>query len=71
MDPESDPIGGMKIIVAILSTSLLSAVVAFCAFGFLATFEPISNAMAFRVGYTVIGTSSLLGAGFLILNAIR
>jgi len=33
----------------------------FCIFGFLATFEPTSNAIPFRIGYTIIGLACLSG----------
>ncbi|MEO1998676.1 MAG: hypothetical protein ABGZ17_25810 [Planctomycetaceae bacterium] len=36
----------------------------FCIFGFLATFEPTSNAIAFRIGYTVVGLACLAGIAF-------
>ncbi len=64
----------MKLLVAILGSMLLLAVAAFCVFGFLATFEPTDNVtqfMAFRIGYSVIGIGCLVGVGFLIMNAIR
>ena len=47
----------MKWIVAIMCFPLG----AFCAYGFLASFEPYPGAMAFRVGYLVIGAFCLLG----------
>ena len=61
----------MKLFVAIVGSLLLLAVAAFSVFGFLATFEPTSNAMAFRIGYTVIGLGCLVGVGFLVANALR
>ena len=61
----------MKLFVASIGSLLLLAVAAFCLFGFLATFEPTSNAMEFRIGYTVVGLGSLIGAGFLIANSVR
>ena len=64
----------MKIVLAIIGSLLLFAVVAFCVFGFLATFEPTNNPgqfMAFRVGYSVVGLGCLVGIGFLIVNALR
>jgi hypothetical protein len=30
---------------------------AFCIFGFLTTFEPVENAMMYRVGYAVLGVA--------------
>jgi len=61
----------MKFLVAALGSLLLLAVAAFCVFGFLATFEPTSNAMVFRIVYTVIGLGCLVGVGFLVANAVR
>lgn len=61
----------MKLIVAIVGSLLLLAVAAFCGFGFMATFEPTSNALAFRGAYTVIGIGCLVGVGFLIANSLR
>ncbi len=64
----------MKLFVAILGSLFLLAVLAFCVFGFLATFEPTDTTaqfMAFRIGYSVIGLGCLVGVGFLIVNAVR
>ena len=61
----------MKLLVAILGSLLLLAIAAFCAFGFMATFEPTANALAFRIGYAVIGLGCLVGVGFLVGNAVR
>lgn len=61
----------MKVLVAILGSLLLLAVAAFSLFGFLATFEPTSNAMAFRIGYTLVGLGCVVGVGFLVANAVR
>jgi hypothetical protein len=64
----------MRLFVAILGSLLLLAIAAFCVFGFLATFEPTDNVtqfMAFRIGYGLIGIGCLVGVGFLIVNAVR
>lgn len=61
----------MKLFAAIFTGLFLLAVAAFCVFGFLASFEPTHNALAFRVGYAVIGSGCLIGAGVLIVNALR
>ena len=61
----------MKLFVAILGSLLLLAVAAFCGFGFLATFEPTNNALAFRIGYAVIGFGCLVGVGFSTANSLR
>lgn len=63
----------MKLLVAIVGSLLLLAVAAFCVFGLLATFEPADRAarhLVFRIGYIVIGTSSVAGAGFLVASAV-
>ena len=64
-------ISWMKIILAIVGSLLLLPVAAFCVFGFLATFEPTNSALAFRIGYTVIGIGCLLATGFLIADTLR
>ena len=61
----------MKLFVVILGSLLLLADTAFCAFGFLATFEPTDNALVFRIGYTVFGIGCMIGVGFLITQALR
>ncbi len=61
----------MKLLMPILGSLVLLAVAAFCVFGFLATFEPTSNVMAFRIGYTIIGLGCLVGVGVLVANAVR
>ncbi|MCA9115617.1 MAG: hypothetical protein KDA79_11070 [Planctomycetaceae bacterium] len=63
----------MKLLVAVAGSLLLLAVAAFCVFGFLATFEPTDRTashMVFRIGYIVIGTGSVAGAGFLVASAV-
>jgi len=61
----------MKLFVAIVGLLVLLTVAAFCVFGFMATFEPTSNAIAFRIGYTLIGLGCLIGIGFLIAYSLR
>ena len=61
----------MKLLVAIPGSLLLLAIAAFCAFGFMATFEPTANALAFRIGYAVVGVGCLIGVVLLIVNALR
>ena len=61
----------MRIIVAIFGPLLLLAIAAFCVFGFMATFEPTDNALAFRIGYTVVGLGCLIGVGFLVANVVK
>ncbi len=52
--------------------ALVSLMIAsFCAFGFLASFEPTDNAMVFRIGYAVMGISCLAGSGGLIVSVVR
>ena len=45
----------------ILGALLLLAVAAFCAFGLLASFEPVANALAWRIGYGVVLVASVVG----------
>ena len=59
----------MKFLMAIVGSLLLLLLSAFCLFGFLATFEPTDNALAFRTGYVVVGIGCLIAFGFLIRNA--
>lgn len=59
----------MKILLAMIGSVLLLAVAAFCAFGFLATFEP-GDFMVFRVGYAVVGLGCVAGAIAIIAKAI-
>lgn len=47
------------------------AIAVFCGFGFMATFEPTINAIAFRIGYAVVGVGCLVGVGFFIANSLR
>ncbi len=64
----------MKIILTVVGSILLLAIVAFCLFGFLATFEPTDRPgmfVAFRVGYAVVGISCLVGTIALILKGVR
>ena len=51
----------MKWIAAIICIP----VAAYCIFGFLATFEPgVSNAIAFRSGFVIIGFACLVGIAY-------
>ena len=43
----------------------------FCGFGFLASFEPVPHALAFKVGYAALGVASLAATGHLVLSAVR
>jgi hypothetical protein len=64
----------MRLLVTILGALLLLALAAFCVFGFLATFEPTDRTaqfLAFRIGYTVVGLSCLVGVGFLIVDGVK
>lgn len=64
----------MKLLATVLAGLLLLAVAAFCAVGFLATFEPTDRAgqfVRFRMGYALIAIMCLMGAGVLFVNAAR
>jgi len=52
----------MKFLLALPITALL----AFCAFGFLHSFEPGDGAMAWRVTYSMIGTLCLVALALLL-----
>lgn len=51
----------MPILRLLLAVGLLAGTL-FCAFGFLATFEPVNYAWQFRVAYCVAGAALLTGA---------
>ena len=58
-------------ILRILGALALSAVAAFCLFGFMATFEPTQRVIApWRIGYGLVGSCSLVGV-ILILRPGR
>jgi len=46
----------MKWIIALLCFLFAG----FCVFGFVASFEPTANAVAFRLGYSVFGIGSIM-----------
>jgi len=61
----------MKLLVTILGSLLLLTIVAFCVFGFMASFEDrTAEFIAFRIGYGVIGVGCLVGVGLLIFRAM-
>jgi len=43
----------------------------FCLFGFLATFEPVSNAVAFRIFYSILGITATAASIRMMYLAIR
>jgi cyanate permease len=61
----------MKVSAAVIGLLVLLPVAAFSVFGFLAAFEPVDNALAFRIGYAALFTGCLVSAGLLIRSAIR
>ena len=58
-------------IVKLLAALALVAVAAFCGFGFLATFEPGPNVVAWRIGYSLVGLSCLAATTLLLLARAR
>ena len=42
----------------------------YCAYGFLATFEP-GNFLAFRIGFAVVGLACLAGIAYLLVPRTR
>ena len=61
----------MRLFAVVIGLLLLLSVAAFSVFGFLATFEPTSNALAFRIGYAAVFVGCLIGAGLFIRNVMR
>ena len=60
----------MKVIFTIAAAILLLLVAAFCAFGFMATFEPTDRPgvfMAFRIGYAIVGGGCLFALAMLLV----
>lgn len=56
---------------AMISAMLLICVAAFCGFGFLASFEPVVNALWWKIGYAGVGVTSLVSAVWLFARALR
>ena len=54
--------------VKLLLALPLLALLAFCAFGFLATFEPLPNPLPWRLGYALVGTLAAAGLARLALS---
>jgi hypothetical protein len=64
----------MNLLLTAVGSLLLLSVAAFCAFGFLATFEPTTRPgefLAFRIGYATVGLGCIAGAVLLIVTAMR
>lgn len=60
----------MQALSRLLTAIILLGVAAFCAFGFLATFEPLPPATqwTWRAIYAAAGLASLIGAGALAVR---
>lgn len=60
----------MQAISRLLTAIILLGVVAFCVFGFLATFEPLPPATqwTWRAIYAAVGLASMVGAGALAVR---
>ncbi len=54
--------GTAKKLMRVLLALFLLAFTAFCSFGFLATYEPVDGAIAWRIGYGIAIMASLYGA---------
>ncbi|MEC7566301.1 MAG: hypothetical protein VX738_11505 [Planctomycetota bacterium] len=61
----------MKTLVCGALAVILLAVAAYCLFGFLASFEPVANAITFRVFWALLGLGSLGGAAVLVSIGLR
>jgi hypothetical protein len=61
------------IVIEVAFALVLLMLAAFCAFGFLATFEPNDPAIAmrWRIGYGFVGFACLGGAAWLLFSSIR
>ena len=47
------------------------AISAFCLFGFMTTFEPVSNAITFRIFYSILGIAATIISIRMMYLAIR
>ena len=61
----------MRPFLLLLFAAMLLMLAAFSLFGFLASFEPTDNALVFRIGYAIIGISSVAGVAGLARSAIH
>ena len=61
----------MRPFLLLLFAAMLLMLAAFSLFGFLASFEPTDNAFVFRIGYAIIGISSVTGVASLAKSATR
>ena len=55
-----------SLVTRLFLTLPLLAFAAFCAFGFLHSFEPGANNLAFKIGYATLGSISAVGIGALL-----
>ena len=61
----------MRLFLLLLFAAMLLMMATFCLFGFLASFEPTDNALVFRIGYAIIGTSSVIGVSHVTRKLVR
>ncbi len=62
----------MFVALTVIGVFALLAVAVFCAFGFLATLEPTdSPPVAFRIGVSAVGLSSIVGVMLMIVKIVR
>ena len=61
----------MFVALTVTGVFALLAVAVFCAFGFLATLEPNSPPVAFRIGVSAVALSSIVGAMLMIVKVVR
>ncbi|MEC8560912.1 MAG: hypothetical protein VXY94_12640 [Planctomycetota bacterium] len=64
-NPDAHVFRGMALLLGAVCSLVLAGI---CLFGFLASFEPTTNALAFRIGYGVAGVV-LLGLTAILLPA--
>ena len=67
-NPDAHVFRGMALLFGAVCSLVLAGV---CLFGFLASFEPTSNALAFRIGYGVVGVVLLVLTGLLLPAGVR
>lgn len=59
---------GIHVISRLILAAMLLAFAGFCAFGFLASFEPGPQAIFFRVLYPALGVIGLAASAWLLLS---
>ena len=61
----------MRLLAMLVPSAVMVAVSFFCAFGFLASFEAVPNALAWRIAYAAAGLVALDAAVALVREGLR